>query len=96
MIDVTNRNSLALMGSVLGQATIEPMSYQAVWDKLMDQCADMIGYEECVKLLGYTPFVCPVVPAAPTIQIGGRDIGSGLLWFALGFAGGMLVSRLLR
>lgn len=98
MIDITNRNSLAVMGTVLGQVTPEtPLSYEVVWNRLMESCSEMIGYDQCVRLLGYRPFVCPVVPAGPTIQIGGRTMtGNPLFWFALGFAGGMLVSRLLR
>jgi hypothetical protein len=97
MIDITNRNALGVMGSVLGQVAPEPLSYEVVWNRLMDNCSEMIGHNHCVKLLGYRPFVCPVVPTGPTIQIGGRTMtGNPLLWFALGFAGGMLVSRLLK
>ena len=65
-LDTTSLNDLGVLGAILGQAetpattpTGAVMSYQAVWDKLNETCAAMIGPEECVKLLGYGPFVCP-------------------------------------
>lgn len=38
----------------------DPGSYQQIWDVLWDSCVAMGGEDACSRLLGHTPFVCPV------------------------------------
>lgn len=38
----------------------DPGSYQQVWDVLRQTCVSMAGEDACNRLLGHTPFVCPV------------------------------------
>lgn len=35
-------------------------SYQQIWDFLWSSCVSMAGPDACTRLLGHTPFVCPV------------------------------------
>lgn len=38
----------------------DPGSYQQVWDFLWSSCVSIAGPDACTRLLGRTPFVCPV------------------------------------
>lgn len=38
----------------------DPGSYQQIWDVLRQTCVSMAGEDACNRLLGHTPFVCPV------------------------------------
>lgn len=38
----------------------DPGSYQQIWDFLWSSCVSMAGEDACTRLLGRTPFVCPV------------------------------------
>jgi len=38
----------------------DPGSYQQIWDVLWQTCVSMAGEDACNRLLGHTPFVCPV------------------------------------
>lgn len=95
-LDVTHYNTLGVLGSVLGQeeqlvaeAPIAAASYQEVWDRLNSTCVRMIGADECVKLLGYSPFVCPPPRGRPMTQ-------SALFWLGFGLFGGMVVGKLFQ
>jgi len=47
----------------LGQEATPPreaaQSYQEAFDAAFSACADMLGAEECRRMLGYIPFLCP-------------------------------------
>jgi len=45
-----------------GRETIppDPGSYEQVWGVLRKTCESMIGEDACSRLLGHTPFACPV------------------------------------
>lgn len=53
---------LSLSGG-LGQDTAQPPapagSYQEAFDAAFQTCADLLGEEECRRMLGYIPFLCP-------------------------------------
>ena len=38
----------------------DPRSYQDIWNYLWDSCVVIAGEDSCRRLLGHTPFVCPV------------------------------------
>lgn len=38
----------------------DPGSYQQIWDVVWATCMSMAGEDACSRLLGHTPFVCPV------------------------------------
>lgn len=76
----------ALAPGALGQDTpiLAPpaASYQEAFDAAFRTCEDMLGSEECRRMLGYIPFVCP-----PPAQ---RPVSSNpLFWLGLG----LLVSK---
>lgn len=96
--DGTHTNALGLMRAALGQdAEILPAelpaeipaaevpSYQEVFNRLFSTCVGMVGPEECHKLLGYRPFICPTVPITQTWYF----------WLGVGVVGGALVGKFL-
>lgn len=52
------RNRVFRFGEV--PSVPDPRSYQDMWDFLWDSCVAGIGEDSCRRLLGHTPFVCPV------------------------------------
>lgn len=38
----------------------DPGSYEQIWGVLWQTCVSMAGEDACNRLLGHTPFVCPV------------------------------------
>jgi hypothetical protein len=38
----------------------DPGSYEQIWGVLWSTCVSMAGEDACSRLLGHTPFVCPV------------------------------------
>lgn len=62
---ISQKHALASSGALGRQRpppTIPAISYQEAWEAAFSACADMIGSEECNRMMGYIPFVCP--PAA--------------------------------
>ncbi len=62
---IQGNGALALRGfrGVLGQDTPpaipQATSYQEAFDASYNTCVDMLGEDECRRLLGYAPFLCP-------------------------------------
>jgi len=61
---IQQRGALALSG--LGQAAADvpaptppAASYQEAFDAAFSACEDMLGQDECRRMLGYIPFLCP-------------------------------------
>ena len=83
--------TLHIMQGVLGQtgtpATTTAPSYQTVWDALFSQCEAMIGEADCRRLLGYTPFVCPVPSESKLHE-------KWWFWFFVGVIGGVGLVKL--
>ena len=64
------RRKIAGLSSGMGAPYTQPVfitpgapdagSYQQIWDFLYSNCVSMAGEDACRRLLGHTPFVCPV------------------------------------
>lgn len=79
-VDVTRE--LATLGGSLGQdavAVTPQASYQEVWDQLFATCQTWLGEDECRRLMGYTPFVCPVPTQKPMTAHWWFWLGAGAL-----------------
>ncbi len=97
-LDTTNYNGLGVLGAILGQeetpavaptptpAAGPTMSYQAVWDRLMESCQAMIGEEQCVRLLGRTCFLCPPPE-------GKKATEQWWFWLMFGIVGGVVAGK---
>lgn len=96
-IDVTHRNQLGALGSALGQdmvfprepvriEPVQPTNYQEVWDRLFATCATWLGEDECHRLLGYQPFLCPSADRPMT--------ANWWFWLAAGALGGVIAGKL--
>ena len=81
---IIQKDALALSGA-FGQETPPPVipaiSYQEAWDAAFSACADMIGSEECNRMMGYIPFLCPPAAQRPIYV-------HPLFWLALGLLAG--------
>lgn len=82
---IIQERSLALRGA-LGQdiptLPAPAASYQEAFDAAFRTCEDMLGSEECRRMLGYIPFVCPPPAQRPASS-------HPLFWLGLG----LLVSK---
>lgn len=102
-IDVTGKDTVAVLGSVLGQSPAvpdiapapdftlyrpPPTSYSEAWERLMSECQRWLGETDCRRLLGYTPFVCPVPSERPLTA-------QPWFWLALGITAGIVGYKLL-
>lgn len=92
--DVTGKHSnLAALGAVFGQANQEAKpiqtaaSYQEVWDQVWATCEAILGPDDCHRMLGYQPYLCP--PPAQTLW------SSPLLYLGAGLVLGLLVGKIL-
>ena len=88
--DVTRRNQLGTLNAVLGQqdaAQPAGVTYQQVWDRLFALCSGWLGEDECRRLLGYKPFLCPPTEEKPI---------TANWWFWLGVGGitGLIAGKL--
>lgn len=86
------RNNLAIFSGALGQAEeAAPIqtaaSYQEVWDTLLATCEAVLGPEDCHRMLGYQPYLCP--PPRQTI------FSNPLLYLAAGALVGVVIGRVL-
>ena len=96
---ITSKGGLLAFGSTLGQNEgqediwIPPSSYQAVFDHLNAVCVSMIPQDECRKLLGHRPFVCPIPTDRPITADWRFYMGVGL---GLGLGLGVVLSRARR
>lgn len=85
-------NSLAVLAGALGQANqAAPIptgaSYQQVWDTMFATCNAVLGRDECHRLLGYQPYLCP--PPRQSI------LSNPLLYIAAGALVGLVVGKVL-
>jgi len=87
------RNSLAVFAGAFGQANQAGeavqtgASYQQVWDMLRATCETVLGPEECRRMLGYQPYLCP--PPRETI------FSNPLLYVAAGALVGLIIGKVL-
>ena len=73
----------ALTLSGLGNGVIAPAaSYQEAFDAAFNTCAGLLSEEECRRMLGYVPFLCPPPTQRPMYT-------HPLFWLAAG----LLVSK---
>lgn len=93
-IDITRGNQLTAFGAVLAQAPTlpaeyieSPTSYAEAWERLFSTCTGWLGETECKRLLGYTPFVCPVPSERPLTA-------NWWFWLGLGAAAGLVATKL--
>lgn len=61
-------------------------SYQEVFDEAQTMCQARLSKDDCYRLFGYQPFLCPPKPKAIT--------GEWWLWAAIGVVGGAVVVKL--
>lgn len=95
--NLTDGNSLAVFSGILGQVPKTdfdldppenpPGSYAEAWERLQAQCENWLGETECKRLLGYTPFVCPVPSERPLTA-------NWWFWLAFGLTAGIVTSKL--
>lgn len=92
--DATGKlNNLALFSGALGQANQEAApiqtaaSYQQVWDTLRATCEAVLGPEDCRRMIGYQPYLCP--PPRQTI------FSNPLLYLAAGALVGVVIGKVL-
>ena len=85
---------MGAFGTVLAQAptlpaeyTESPTSYAEAWERLFSTCTGWLGETECKRLLGYTPFVCPVPSERPLTA-------NWWFWLGLGAAAGLVATKL--
>lgn len=87
------RNSLAVFAGAFAQANQEAApihtaaSYQQVWDMLSATCETVLGPQECRRMLGYQPYLCP--PPRNTI------LSNPLLYVAAGALVGLIIGKVL-
>lgn len=85
---------LARLNAGIGQADAAPIaappkSFEEVWQHLYGVCEGIMGEENCRKLLGWRPFVCP----PPREQAVREEKWKYLL---IGAAAGFFASKLVR
>jgi len=61
---ISQRPALALSGGLGQDAAPVPVfqpvtTYQEAFDAAFKTCTDMLGHDECRRMLGYIPFLCP-------------------------------------
>ena len=72
--------ALAAFNGVLGQVQPEPKtSYQEAFDAAFDTCVNLLSEEECRRMLGYIPFVCPPPAQKPLYTHPLFWLGAGLI-----------------
>ena len=81
---IQQTSALGLGGLGQDAPTLPPAaaSYQEAFDAAFRTCEDMLGSEECRRMLGYIPFVCPPPAQRPASS-------HPLFWLGLG----LLVSK---
>jgi len=76
------QTALAALKGALGQVEAGPrVSYQDAFDAAFSTCADLLSEEECQRLLGYAPFLCPPPAQKPLYT-------HPLFWLAAGLIAG--------
>ncbi len=74
------QTALAGFQGVLGQDNAAPKaSYQEAFDAAFSTCVDLLSEEECRRLMGWTPFVCPPPAQKPIYTHPLFWIGAGLI-----------------
>jgi len=81
------------LSGVLSQAdqAIEPVpydapTYQQVFDEAQTLCRARLSEDDCHRLFGYQPFLCPPKPRSIT--------GEWWLWTGIGIVGGAVLVKL--
>jgi len=76
------QTALAAFNGVLGQVEAGPrVTYQEAFDAAFNTCADLLSQEECQRMLGFVPFLCPPPAQKPLYS-------HPLFWLAAGLIAG--------
>lgn len=74
------QTALAAFSGVLGQAGAgQKVSYQDAFEAAFNTCADLLSEEECHRMMGYIPFLCPPPAQKPIYTHPLFWLGAGLL-----------------
>lgn len=73
------QRGLALSGFGQDAPAPTPHSYQEAFDAAYNTCESMLGEEECRRMLGYIPFLCPPPAQRPITSHPFFWLAAGLL-----------------